>query len=30
LKSKSDNAPLCGVELLGRVEHVVVGGVLRF
>jgi dihydroorotase len=30
LKSKSDNAPLCGVELLGRVDHVVVGGVLRF
>jgi dihydroorotase len=30
LRSKSDNAPLCGIELLGRVDHVVVGGVLRF
>lgn len=30
MKSKSDNTPLGGVELLGRVEHVVVGGKLRF
>lgn len=30
MKSKSENTPLAGVELVGRVEHVVVGGELRF